>query len=584
MAIIKLIGFTGEIPRTQARLLPDQASQRAFNTRLTSGDLRPIRKSRFHYSFPSVPPEGYSTIYKHAGEWLGWPGLVNAAPGPVASDRLYYTGDGAPKMLVGGVVYPLAVNRPTAPLTATVSGTPSGSGLEETRLYVYTFVTAFGEESEPNPISNEVVWEDGEIVTLSGFQAAPAGRNITLQRIYRSQSSTSGTTLYFIAERAASASNFVDNLPATAINEPLQSLDWNAPPSGLKGLIALPNGMMAAFVGKDLYFSEPYYPHAWPQKYVLTMDYPIVGLGAFGTSIVVTTTGNPYLVSGTAPENMQQEKLEVNLPCINARGIVDLGYSVAYPSNDGLVTVSSGGPVIATGALFTREEWQRLSPATMRAGQIDGRYLAAYLYTDVKSNEYSGSIILDLAGRGESLSRAAIYPSAFFYDITESKLYYLDGSNVFEWDAIGEASEIQSWKSKPFILPKPTNMGAILVEAEIGLTDDEIAAIEAEIAAIVASNEALFAASVTLGGEVNAAAVNFFEVNGDVLQPVPTVSQTCAVNVYADGKLVASISKLNTMARLPPGYLAQQYEVEVTGDMVVKQVTIAGTGAELAGA
>lgn len=584
MAIIKLIGFTGEIPRTQARLLPDQASQRAFNTRLTSGDLQPIRKSRFQYAFAGMPPQGYSTIYKHGDDWFGWVGIVNAAPGPVASDRLYYTGDGAPKMWVAGTEYDLAVPAPTAALSAVVSGTPSGAGLSETRLYVYTFVTDFDEESEPCPISNEVVWEDGQIVTLSGFQAAPAGRNITKQRIYRSQSSTSGTTLYFIAERGASTGNFVDNLPATAINEPLPSLDWNAPPDELEGLIAMPNGMMAAFVGKDLYFCEPYHPHAWPEKYVLTMDYPIVGLGAFGTTIVVATTGNPYLVTGTAPENMQQEKMELNLPCINASGIADLGYAVAYPSNDGLVTVSSAGPVIATSNLFTREAWQRINPATIRAGQNDGRYLAAYRYTDAKNTEYSGSIILDLAGRENTLSRTAIYPSAFFYDITESKLFYLDGSSVYEWDAIGEANEIQSWRSKPYILPKPANMGAILVEADIGLTDDEIAAIEAEAAAIMAENEVLFDAPGTLGGEVNAAAVNVFEVNGDILKPVPTVSQTCTVNVYADGELVASVSKLNNMARLPSGFLAQQWEVEVTGDMLVKQVTLAGTGAELAGA
>lgn len=583
MAIIKLIGFTGEIPRVQPRMLPDMASQNAFNTRLTSGDLQPIRKARFRHNFTSMPAEGYTTIYKHGDEWLGWTGLVHAAPGPVAADRLYYTGDGAPKMRVGGTVYDLAVDAPTAALTAAVSGTPSGSGLSETRLYVYTFVTDFGEESEPCPISNEVVWQAGQTVTLSGFQAAPAGRNITKQRIYRSQSSTSGTTLYFIAERAASASNFTDNLPATAINEPLPSLDWNAPPDALQGLISLPNGMMAAFVGKDLYFCEPYHPHAWPEKYVLTMDYPIVGLGAFGTTIVVATAGNPYMVSGTAPENMQQEKLELNLPCINARGIVDLGYAVAYPSNDGLVTVSSGGPVVATANLFTRENWQKLRPAIMRAGQNDGRYMAAYSIVDRRNQEYTGTIILDLAGRENTLSRAGIYPSAFYYDIGESRLFYLQGSGVYEWDAIGETNEIQAWRSKPYILPKPSNMGAILVEADSGLTDDEVAAIEDEIAAVLAENQILFDAG-NLGGEINGSVINTYEVNGDKLNPIPSINKTCTVNIYADGKLVASVSKLNSMDRLPSGFLAQQWEIEVTGDMLVKQVTMAGTGAELAGA
>jgi hypothetical protein len=581
MAIIKLIGFTGEVPKLNARLLPDNASQNAFNTRLTGGDLRPIRRSRFRHFFGDVPPGGYKTIYKNGAEWLGWPGIVNAAPGPVAQDRLYYMGDGAPKMRVAGTVYNLAVPRPASALTASLVGTPSSTSLSESRLYVYTFVTAFGEESEPCPISNEVVWNPGQTVTLSGFQSPPAGRNITLQRIYRSQSSTSGTQLYFIAERAASNANFSDTVPPASIGEPLPSLDWNAPPDGLKGLIPLPNGMMAAFMGKDLYFCEPWMPHAWPEKYILTMDYDIVGLGAYGTTVVVMTTGNPYIVSGTAPENMQSEKLEFNLPCINARGIQDLGYAIAYPSNDGLVLASAGGVRVATEELFTRESWQQLIPATMIAGQHDGRYFAAYSYSDRTNQEHQGSIILDLAGREGFVSRASIYPDAFFYDITESRLYYLLGSDVYEWDAIGEVNEIQSWRSKPFILPKPTNMGAVLIEAQVALSDDEIAALEQLAEQIRAENAVIFAAG-DLGGELNGAAVNAFAVNGDKLKPVPSVSQTCSVNVYADGKLAASIGRLNRMARLPSGFKAQKWEVEVTGDMVVDQVLVAGTGAELA--
>lgn len=583
MAIIKLIGFTGEVPKLSARLLPDNAAQGAFNTRLTSGDLRPIRRSRFRHSFGTAPANGYGTIYKNGGEWLGWSGLVHAVPGPVAQDRLYYTGDGAPKMRVAGTVYSLAVPSPAGALTATLVGTPTSTNLSESRLYVYTWVTGFGEESEPCPISNEVVWNPGQTVTLSGFASPPAGRNITLQRIYRSQTSTSGTQLYFVAERAASNANFTDNISPAAIGEPLPSLDYNTPPAGLSGLIALPNGMMAAFMGKDLYFCEPWMPHAWPEKYILTMDYEIVGLGAYGTTVVVMTKGNPYIVNGTAPENMQSEKLEFNLPCINAKGIQDLGYAIAYPSNDGLVLASAGGVRVATEELFTREEWLKYSPATMISGQHDGRYFAAYSYADSRNQEYRGSLILDMAGREGFVSRTGIYPTAYFYGVTESRLYYIVGPDVYEWDALGEVNETQSWRSKPFILPRPTNMGAILIEAEAQLTDDELAALEVLAEEIRQQNQAVFDAG-TLDGALNAAAINVYPVNGDKLKQVPSVSQTCSVNIYADKKLVASVSRVNRMARLPSGFKAQQWEVEVTGDMIVTQVLLAGTGAELAGA
>lgn len=581
MALLRLIGFTGEVPKLEPRLLAETAAQNAFNTRLTSGNLQPIRKSRFRAALPAPPGDGYKTIYRHAGAWLAWAGVVNAAPGPVASDRLYYTGEGAPKVLANGAVYDLALSAPPAALSASLSGAAGDKNLSEDRLYVYTEVTVLDEESAPSPVSNIVTWTPGQTVTLNNFRA-PSGR-VNRQRIYRSQTSTSGTTLYFVAERGASAAAYTDNLASTSLGEPLPSLDYNPAPAGLTGLIPLPNGMMAAFVGKDLYFSEPFMPHAWPEKYVLTMDYNIVGLGAYGTTVVVMTQGNPYIVSGTAPENMVSEKLEFNLPCVNARGIQDLGYAIAYPSNDGLVLASSGGVRVASEDLFTREGWQTFRPENLIGGQHDGRYFAAYSYSDMRGQEFRGSIILDLAGREAFVSRTKIYPSAFFYDVTDSKLYYALGSEIYEWDALGEPNEIQLWRSKPFILPKPGNMGAILVEARASLSDDELARLEIQVAKIKAENASAFEAG-QLAGALGASPINGYALNGDLLQPVPSLNQSTTVNIYADRKLVATVTDTNIMKRLPSGFLAQQWEVEVSGDMVVTQVMLATTGAELAGA
>lgn len=582
MALLKLIGFAGEAPKVIPRLLGDTFAQAAYNTRLDDGGLTPIRKQRFVRQFADAPAEGYGTIYLHSGNWLAWPGLVYPAPGPVATDRLYVMGDGAPKMIVGGTTYPLAVAAPAPALTATVGGTAT-SDLGSTRLYAYTWVTDFGEESEPCPVSNEVYWKPGQTVTLSGFAATPAGRNITKQRIYRSQTSTTGTQLYFIAERAAASTDFVDGIPSESIQEPLPSLEWNAPPNDLTGLVAGPNGMMAAFRGKQVYFCEPYRPHAWPEKYVLTTDYPVVGLAWFGSSLAIVTTGVPYVASGTAPENMAMEKTELNLPCINPRGIVDLGYSVAYPSHDGLVLVSSSGTSVATAGLFSRDDWLRLNPQGMVAGQYNGRYFASYSYADVKGQEFLGSFIIDLTGSQPFLIRTGVRANAMHYDIPTGALYMLVGDSVYEWDALSEPYSLQSWRSKLFVLPKPTNFGAMLVEADEGLTDEEVEAIKAEIERVKAHNEALFVQP-SLGGELGGAALNVYEVNGDILEPIPTVSRNVSVSVYADRKLVATIGKVNQMARLPSGFKADKWEIEVTSDMPITQILMATTGMELAGA
>lgn len=579
MSILKITGFSGEIPRLVPRLLPDTAAQNATNARLESGGLSPYRKPKFVSRIETIPAGQIKTIYRNGATWMAWDKPVYVAPGPVAADRLYVMGDGAPKMIVGGTTYPLAVPMPTGALTATVSG--AGTGDVFTRLYVYTWVTAFGEESEPSPVSNQVNWQSGQTVTLSGFAATPSGRNITKQRIYRSQTSLSGTDLYFIAERDASAANFVDNVPLTAQNEPLPSLEWNAPPDDLTGLIALPNGMMAAFRGKELWFCEPWRPHAWPEKYVLTMDYNIVALGAYGTTIVVMTDGQPYIVSGTSPDTMAQEKLELNLPCINPRGVVDLGYAIAYPSHDGLVVASSSGARVVTDQLMTRDDWLRTAPERFVSGQFFGLYFASYEYIDPKGKALTGSFIIDLTGQEAFLKRTGYKSDATWYDISEGKLYLCIGQDIFEWDALDSENEILTWRSKQYVLQKPTNFGVILIEGTTVMTPEEEAAIEQAQEEAAAYNASIFG-NPSIGGELRGAPLNAYPINGDALLRL-TSPRFVSVTVIADGKPVATVSKLNRACRLPAGFLAQNWEVEVSANADIAQVTLAGTGAELAG-
>lgn len=581
MATLRLLGFTGEIPRLIPRLLPDTAAQQAFNTRLDDGGLTPVRKSRFVTSLSTEDyPANIGTIFRNGNDWLAWEGDVKVLPGPVAQDRLYIFGDGKPKLRIGTNEYDLGIAPPSAALTAVLSGSAT-SDLVSTRLYVYTLVTNLGEETEPSPVSNSVDWFPGQTVTLSGFSASAVNRTITHQRIYRSATGTSGgTDFYLLEERAASTADFTDTYSPEDFQERLPSRTWNAPPDTLKGAISLPNGLMAAFAGKDLYFCEPWRPHAWPESYVLTTDYSIVGLGAYGNTIVVATEGNPYIVTGTTPESMIMEKLELNLPCINARGIQDLGYTVVYPSNEGLVTVSNGMAKVTTTNLMSRDEWQGMNPGLMVAGQYNSRYFSAYRYSDADGNEQAGTLIFDFTGEQPFLIRGSEKPSAYFYDLKEGKLFYLIDRNVYEYDAPGEVNQMQYYKSKEFVLPRPTNFGAILLEVESDLTQADLDALEDEQQAIIQANETLML-NPSIGGELNGGAINQYPMNSDMLTPVPGLNRTVSVQVYADGKLVASVDKYNRMARLPSGYLARRWSISASSDMPISQITLATTGAEL---
>lgn len=576
MPKLRFAQFSGEIPKLITRLLPDSAAQLARNVRLDDGGLTPVRKSAEVTTITGIT--GIQTIYKWGSTWLAWDKVVNAVPGPVATDRLYYTGDGKPKMRVGAAVYDLAVPAPTAALTASVSGT--GSGAVTTRLYAYTWVTDFGEESAPCPISADVNWQAGQTVTLSGFQATPAGRNITKQRIYRSQSSSqSGTDMFLIEERAASTSNYTDTHAPDDFQEALPSKDYNPPPDDLQGLIAMPNGMMVGFSGKQLCFCEPYQPHAWPEKYRLTAAFEIVGIGSYGTTVVAGTKGYPYVASGNSPEAMIEEKIEVNLPCINGRGLVDLGYSVAYPSNDGLVVVSGGGATVATDGLFTRADWQKLKPDTIVSGQFSGRYFTSYSYTEIdNATIYSGTIIIDLTGQQPFVVQAGFKADAFYYDLPTGRLYYLVGSTVYEYDALGQTNEAMTWRSKKVVSSQPVTFGAILVDSGVLYTPEQAQAAKDELAAVQAYNATILAGTST-GGEIDGAAMDVFSVGGDGLMRL-TSKKWIEVRVFADGELIKTVTELDKVKRIK-GRHARVWEIEVNGTAEVEQVMMATSVQEL---
>lgn len=576
MPVIKLSAFAGEKPLINPRLLPETASKAAFNVRLNDGALTPINKT---IATGTLLPAGHKTLFRHQGGWLSWAGEVNAVPGPVAEDRLYYTGEGVPKMRVNGVVYNLATPRPTAALATAISG--AGTGDIQTRGYVYTHVSTFDEETAPSPVSTLIDWMPGQTVTLSGFQAPAAGRSFDRQRIYRSQSSSSGTALYFIAERATSTANFVDNIAVDAFQEPLPSADWNAVPDGLSGLISMPNGMMAAFVGRSVYFCEAYRPHAWPEKYIMSCDTEIVGLRAIGTSLIVMTKGQPYLMSGSTPDSIQSLKLEANFPCINSRAIVDLGFAICYPSNLGLIAIRADGTVtLATQELFDRTDWEAMSPATAMASQHAGSYVMFYSVTSPSGETNSGSLFINVAA-AQYLVRSGASATAAFYSLEDEGMYFMAAGdqNVYRFDAPAGAPETLYWKSKEFWTATPINFGAIRIDSDTSRRVKTQGNIDAERQRIITANQAILA-SPMLGSELDGSALGGLAFNGDTLQEMPGYDEIL-VNIYADRELVCSISKTNQVARLPAKRTANVWELDVASNVQITQILIAGTVDEL---
>ena len=524
--LLSISGFQGTIPRLHPRLLPDSFAQEAHNARLDDGALSPIRAPADTFSLPGQR----RTFLRHQGVWRSWTGEVDAAPGPVADDRLYWTGDGAPKVEAGGVTYDLALPPPSsAPSLSVPAGEtqPGGETPVEEVIYVYTFVTELDEESAPSLPSDPVYYADGDVIRVSGFEAPPAGRGVDRIRLYRSQTSLSGdTSFYYVAEFYTTTIQYDHDLAAEPMQELLPTFDYDMPPATLSGLTPMPNGMMAAFTQRELRFCEPYRPHAWPRKYELTTEHPIVALAALGSTLIVLTTGRPYIAQGTHPENMVMEQLEQDLPCVSARGVVDLGYAAVFPSADGLARITPQGGQIVSRPLFSRDDWRALAPSTFEATSYNGRYLYACRPEAGQPRKVG---FIDLSGERPFHATADGRACAFWRDLTTGEVFFLEGDYtgdlIRQWDA--GAAQTMRWRSKRAVLPTVTNFGVFMADTEGG-------------------------ASFT-------------------------------ARVYADGALIHSETTPNAPVRLPGGFLADTWEIEVETDMTVSALYLAGAVPDLFG-
>jgi hypothetical protein len=252
--------------------------------------------------------------------------------------------------------------RSTVPVDA-VTQTPTS--------YVYTFVNDLGEESAPSPPSSTILKDDGTAITVTTATSVPTSMSdeygITTKRIYRAVITNTGTQFQFVAEIPLAQEDFVDDLTDGQLGEVLESELFELPPDDLRGIIALPNGVMAGFSKNQLCFSVQNRPHAWPVEWRLNTDTEIVAIGNIDTTVIIGTKAFPYLAIGNDPSAYSMTKLEVPQACVSKRSLAYLtAIGVVFASPDGLIAITGNGQVRnLTETIFTRKQWQALRPATI---------------------------------------------------------------------------------------------------------------------------------------------------------------------------------------------------------------------------
>lgn len=619
MTILQIKNFAGIAPRYSARLLPQNGATTADNCKLLSGELRGLHETQLLHDFTADGlPHPVARAYRlpatvgaplpigTTDKWLPfYDPNVDFVRTPVTEDsfeRYYWTGDsyvygGVPqyntraRINAGLTPYKLGVPTPVNALTVTP---PAGN--TSTRVYLYTFVSAYGEEGPPSPpttaTGNAGSWG------LSGFDtsiADPTMRNITSINIYRTVTGAVSTDYYFVATISLGTTTYTDNASDTVVsnNNNLPSLTWTEPPQTLLGLCAHPGGFLVGFSGRDLWMSEPYHPHAWPLQYVQTMQTEIVGVAIYANVIVVTTTSHPYVAEGMSPLGVTFQKIDSIDPCLNRRSMATTINGVYYSSPQGIIACTGGVTQLATENLFTREEWQlQFSPTTVQAVPYGLQVIAfdtsdaGFIFSPVDPNS-------PLTTLDRFSNVAAIQIDAYSGDV-----YLIQGSQVRLWDPPESLPYSYTWISKQFDLPNPVNFGAIKVK----FNANPITVNPDQLQDYITFNNARIAKPLNC---INLAVINGVRtlaipgyagpqirnpIGGSPLFPLAQYTTGLAaiqVNVFARNKNSQWLNRYSRSIttegtyRLPAGFKSDAWQISLIGNTNVYSVTLAETPKEL---
>lgn len=560
---VKLAKFSGIAPGVASRLLADQFAQTAQNIDFESGIVKPIYNNSDVFTLQN---SSRRSIFKYGSNWLEWTtDDIKAAKGPIpndAYDRLYFTGDTYPRvgtavsMIAGSSGYPAASYRlgvpapPNAP-GVSASGTPDATETPNTVTYVYTFVTAYGEEGPPSDPSAALDITSAETVAVSMPSADHPSGNYNfgsgaLKRIYRSNTGTEATDYQFVAEVPFTTEDYDDTTPASELAEVLPSGSWIGPPDDntslypdgpLQGLIPLSNGIFAGFTGNRLCLSEPFLPHAWPAEYRKSLEFDIVGISAMSNGVVVLTEGTPYIVTGVDPGAMSATKVPLAQSCINARGIVDMGEYTLYPSPDGLSRIAPGEASVVTAGLISAKQWVTdYHPDSFRAFEFEGTYVAFW-----ESGGVHGGFVYDPRNTESAISTLSLSAEVRggWTNPVDGQVYVIVGNKIQKYRG-GSSLLTSTWKSKKFVTPSLTGFSWVAVQAD------------------------------TYPVEVKVWA------DGTL---VAHYSLSYASNVYTQTTTVpASISTQDIGSRpimRLPAVMAREWEVQVSGAVNINEVTLA---------
>lgn len=465
----------------------------------------------------------------------------------------------------------LGVPAPTVAPSINVVG---GAAAVEARSYVYTWVTAYGEEGPPSPPGDATDNPDGSWdLTLTAADSDDLGidRYLTTVRIYRTVTAASGVaTYFFVAEQNINDTTYSDTFTdeEVAANEQLESTYWEAPPEDLEGWLLMPNGIVAGWRSNELWFSEPYRPHAWDPRNTLAVEYPVIGLGIANQTLVVCTGGFPMTASGVQPDAISTSKLANFEPCLGRGSIISAPEGVYYASPNGVVLVKPGYADNITRTLLTKDKWQGLTNVSaIKAARLG---TAIYAFGTAQTGVFDEDAFDSGFVETEDLTQSHL---GFLLDVQDTRVAY----SVLTSDDVTVAVTNDPWSGELFII-----------------RDDVVYWLDqADLAPTYAPylwRSKIFQLEV----KKNLAAMRVFfttDANSPDLNPVPNddlvqdlaADQYGLVRAYADGELIwtREIRTSGELMRLPSGFKAAFWQFEIEARVRVYSLEVASSVKEL---
>jgi hypothetical protein len=610
MVALKLQNFGGMLPAVDSHLLPESSASLAENAWVTTGALQGFKAPRKVYD--PVNPRTRKVFRVPAGRpdaaamansyWLEFPSAnTDVVPSPVAGDafeRFYWASDTNPpyyntKARIARGDPPLLLGVPQPDAAPGVVASDGTSDISEVRAYVYTWVTEFGEESPPS-LPTVVTAPLGSAWALT---FTPPGNNVTNQRalsrlrIYRTVSGVGGETDYFfVAEVDITDTTYNDTVGSVTGNQIIRSLFWTPPPADLKGFVAMPNGVIAAWRDNEIWFCEPYRPHAWPSPYQLSVDAKVVGCGAVGQTLIVCTEGAPYAITGVNPGSMAQSRLGSYEPCTARNSIVPTPSGVAYSSPNGIVLASAAGAVTITSQMMQREDWASLiTLSAMYAAAFNGGYyaLAGTVFGGFNAGgfeptafsmrgpvEPTRGVYVDPSDGRIAISKLTAPETVYSVqsDLWTGELFIHRADGVFWFDQTRACTEPRlpyKWRSKILETPYQKNFEAMRVY----LSPHDCSPPQPPKLKWIFHNGVWDDTGYWL---------DQFTLDGKDM--VLTPDMWGIVRVFADGRLclVRELRESGEFMRLPSGFKATFWQVEIEARVRVESIELATTAKELA--